>query len=525
VCWDLRNFFDSVRREQILAAAPDLADVVDQILIDGAPRQGLPTSPLAANIAAVPLDRAIQGWLRGRGVYTRYADDLTVSTDDQALVEEALVTVPAMVAAMGWEIHPGKTRVQHAAGGSRVICGVVVADDPHASRATRAARRKHRAAEHRAEHGPNRGARERARAQARGLGEWCAQRTPVAQVIRERCGRDRGQPLADDLAVESRRDDRGAVRRQLAALDIRACLQARMYLAGHPEVGEKGAATRLAATFAARWRDWIGDAEGQALHDLLYWLPADGRADSGLADALFAWRRSAALPSGAALERIARCWSRLAAEQRALGPADLARITRGLGYPRVRHLGFAAEAAEADCSPAEYRRHESRWLRAARTVDRESVPRVRVEVDGLVAHVLDRDDPRGVWVGQHTACCQHPEGEGASSAWYAVEHHGSAILIVEHDGQIVAQSWLWRDGGVLVADNVEALGDWGPRCRPVYEAWAAGTVGRLGIEEIRLGARGDMPLDGLRTAAAIRAPAGTYSDAQRQVILALGRER
>ena len=70
-----------------------------------------------------------------------------------------------------------------------------------------------------------------------------------------------------------------------------------------------------------------------------------------------------------------------------------------------------------------------------------------------------------------------------------------------------------------------SLGDWGPRCRPVYEAWAAGTVGRLGIEEIRLGARGDMPLDGLRTAAAIRAPAGTYSDAQRQVILALGRER
>jgi len=523
-CWDLRSFFDTVTREQILAAAPELVDIVDQLLIDGAPRQGLPTSPLASNIAAAPLDRAIQGWLAGRGVYTRYADDLTVSSDDHSVVEEALTVIPALVAAQGWEIHPAKTRVQHATGGARVICGVVVADDPRATRATRATRRKLRAAQHRAEHGANRGARERARAQARGLGEWCAQRTPVAQVIRERCGRDRGQPLADDLAVHERRERRAAVRDQLATLDIRAALQARGFLADHPEAGEKGAATRLAATFGARWRDWIASAEGQALHDLLYWLPTAGRADSGLADALFAWRRANSLPTGGALERIARCWERLTAEQRALGPAALARVTRGLGYPRVRHVGFAAESADAGCSAAEYRRHESRWLRALRAIDRESIPRVTVTAGGLTARVLDRDDPRGVWVGQHTACCQHPEGEASSSAWYAVEHHDSAILVVEHDGLIVAQSWLWRHEGVLVADNCEALGDWGGRCRQIYEIWAQATVGRLGVTEVRLGTRGDLYVDGLPRvpkAAAVPPPAGTYSDArQRQVVLA-----
>jgi hypothetical protein len=161
---DLRDWFDSVRRDQL---APHVApDVLDRILVDGAPRQGLPTSPAAANIAAAALDAQIVAALAGRGVYTRYADDLAISVDDEAVLRELADVVPRLVAAYGWQVHPRKTRLQAAAAGRRVITGVAVDDGIFAPRA---ARRRLRAARH-----------QRRTAQARGLAEWCLLRLPGA---------------------------------------------------------------------------------------------------------------------------------------------------------------------------------------------------------------------------------------------------------------------------------------------------------------------------------------------------------
>lgn len=73
---DLSDFFDSVQKHHLEHYLRP--EVLDLVLVDGATRQGLPTSPPCANIAAIAMDAEITSrW--PELVYTRYADDLTFS--------------------------------------------------------------------------------------------------------------------------------------------------------------------------------------------------------------------------------------------------------------------------------------------------------------------------------------------------------------------------------------------------------------------------------------------------------------
>ncbi len=182
LCCDLDSWFDSIRPEQIEAGliaggtAPLVAhELATQVCHLGAPRQGLPTSPAAANLAAVAMDRRILDELAGlpcRWVYTRYADDLTVSLEWDArdaphLCQRVLAVLSAAARRMGWAIAGRKTRTQHAHAGRRVIVGVSVgAEDVRAPKRTR---KRLRAARHQG--------KER---EARGLAEWCRMRLPRA---------------------------------------------------------------------------------------------------------------------------------------------------------------------------------------------------------------------------------------------------------------------------------------------------------------------------------------------------------
>ena len=518
--WDLRDFFDSCCRDQIVREGVS-EEVLDRILVDGAPRQGLPTSPAAANLAAAEMDRAILAWIADiRGaVYTRYADDLAISLEDASdrLVADLLHVIPAIVRQAGFEIHPRKTRVQFARAGRRVICGVAVGDTEQ-TYATRAARRRLRAAEHRASL-PVRD-RERAAQQAHGLREWCAQRLPVAARLDERTG-GRGASLAEALDVASRRERRRDVRAQIEQYPIRDYLRAARWLAAHD--AQKSWAGGLAATFGPAWQDWVCGFDQENLHDACFWLPTDVLPVDGLGARLLKWRRE--IPDLMSrvkdLALIARSWSRMGAELRESSLAELVRRARTSRYSRVQHAGFAAECAEARCTEAEYHRFERRWLRAIAAVTHESIPRVTAQYAGYSARVLDRDDPRGLWIGQYTACCQHPFGEARSSAWHAVSSPDGAILVVEHDGGIVAQSWLWRSGDIVVADNCEALrGHDKETLLALYRNWAAAAIGRLGVSEVRVGTLGDLDLSGLPREKPVPTPRGTYTDAKCQVCLA-----
>ena len=130
-------------------------------------RQGLPTSPILANVAAAPMDKDIQQkfctyttcpmpaaphkFCKWPKVYTRYADDLTFSTNDIDCVYALMKELPELVAKHGFALNTKKTRLQRASAGRRIITGVAV--DDTGIYPTRATKRRLRAAIHNAKTG------------------------------------------------------------------------------------------------------------------------------------------------------------------------------------------------------------------------------------------------------------------------------------------------------------------------------------------------------------------------------------
>lgn len=99
--------------------------------------QGAPTSPALCNAILLKLDHRLTGLARKHGLsYTRYADDLTFSTNDLTKIALLLKVVPKLVAEEGFAINTEKTRVMRAAR-RQTVAGVVVNKDMGLSRQTR----------------------------------------------------------------------------------------------------------------------------------------------------------------------------------------------------------------------------------------------------------------------------------------------------------------------------------------------------------------------------------------------------
>jgi hypothetical protein len=186
VSFDLADCFDNVHAEHVqeyFSGGHATADVRKRIggrtiFHDNKAAQGLPTSPALCNLALSKLDSEIVAKLAARGVYTRYADDLTISTNDLAVVNEFLADLPAMTQAHGQTVNPDKTHVQDARGGRRIIVGIAVsATGIHP---TRKNKRRLRAARH-----------QRNKKQARGLAEWNSLKAPdLIRKIKQLIGTD-----------------------------------------------------------------------------------------------------------------------------------------------------------------------------------------------------------------------------------------------------------------------------------------------------------------------------------------------
>ncbi|MCF6204971.1 MAG: hypothetical protein L3J59_15100 [Methylococcaceae bacterium] len=88
--------------------------------------QGAPTSPAISNIICYRMDKRLQGLAKKYGfVYTRYADDLTFSSQDIDKIMPLLNWVKATVTEEGFVVHPEKTRIMHQ-GVRQEVTGIVV---------------------------------------------------------------------------------------------------------------------------------------------------------------------------------------------------------------------------------------------------------------------------------------------------------------------------------------------------------------------------------------------------------------
>jgi retron-type reverse transcriptase len=99
--------------------------------------QGAPTSPLMCNAITTKLDHRLAGLAKAYGFsYTRYADDLTVSGDDESKIAVLLRRVGEIVEAEGFKLNQRKTRVLRS-GNRQSVAGVVVNDTLGLSRKDR----------------------------------------------------------------------------------------------------------------------------------------------------------------------------------------------------------------------------------------------------------------------------------------------------------------------------------------------------------------------------------------------------
>jgi retron-type reverse transcriptase len=107
--------------------------------------QGAPTSPGLCNAITFRLDRRLGGLARRLGfAYTRYADDLTFSGDDDGQAKALLAMARRIITAEGFTLNKTKTHVARR-GSRQCVTGVTVNDTAGLSRKER---RRLRAALH-----------------------------------------------------------------------------------------------------------------------------------------------------------------------------------------------------------------------------------------------------------------------------------------------------------------------------------------------------------------------------------------
>jgi hypothetical protein len=192
------------------------------------------------------------------------------------------------------------------------------------------------------------------------------------------------------------------------------------------------------------------------VHDASFWLPLEPvNKLAGLSDWLFQPQHKGKPINQ--LYVIAKHWSSLEPQDRKLPYLELLERVCAKVYPGAQNAQLALEASSWGIAPSDYAEIERRFM-ASLAVPSPFPLQKRWSQEGLTGRFLPRDDVRGLFLGQHTDCCQHPDGAGDTAAWYGQEQGNAGFFVVEDRyGSVVAQSMVWiaRKGTGLVFDSAE----------------------------------------------------------------------
>jgi hypothetical protein len=216
--------------------------------------------------------------------------------------------------------------------------------------------------------------------------------------------------------------------------------------------------------------------------------------------------------------RIASSWQLLADQGiNPLGKEGLATSLKFLAsmlYERVMDIPFAQECAKWGKSQSKFEALQSIWM--GREFKYSSIPKIALSEGDWKFYLLDRDDPRGPFLGEYTGCCQHPDGAGSSCAWHGTTKEDGGFVVLEYQGAIKFQSWVWRKDATLVFDNIEGncASNLYENAKRIYLEGVRSFRGKFGIDFIFIGkSYSRINFDEFDTHERINAPYGCYSDA------------
>jgi hypothetical protein len=158
----------------------------------------------------------------------------------------------------------------------------------------------------------------------------------------------------------------------------------------------------------------------------------------------------------------------------------------------------------------------------------ESIPNIAISLNGYSLYKMDAFDKEGPFLGLATDCCQHLESAGADCAKAGYQDGESAFYVITKGGNIVAQSWVWRNKDVLVMDSIEAKGQISIESVASLINKLSSVIGKLGISSIHVGdtsygiTKDIIKTLGLEKVKAVKAYPNFkdgYSDAKKQVKL------
>lgn len=216
--------------------------------------------------------------------------------------------------------------------------------------------------------------------------------------------------------------------------------------------------------------------------------------------------------------RISGNWQLLADQGiNPLGKEGLATSLKFLAsmlYEGVLDIPFAQECAKWGNSQHQFESLQGMWM--GRNITYSSIPKVTLSEGDWKFYLLDRDDPRGPFLGEYTGCCQHPNGAGASCALHGASSPDGGFVVLEHQGAIKFQSWVWRKDDTLVFDNVEGscASHLHKDAKRIYLEGVRAFRGRLDVNTLYIGIGGsDIGFDGdlPRKNRDVQAPGG-YTD-------------
>lgn len=137
---DLKNFFPSINYSKVfklfcyIGYTRGVSHLLTKLCTNeqGALPQGAPTSPCISNLVNLKLDKRLSCFAHSiGGVYTRYADDITISSNSNPY--NYMQTITKIVNEEGYQLNNKKTRIQNR-GQKQEVTGLVVNDKVSVSR-------------------------------------------------------------------------------------------------------------------------------------------------------------------------------------------------------------------------------------------------------------------------------------------------------------------------------------------------------------------------------------------------------